>query len=294
MQFTTIGQFQLITGRAQGTQQSAGQIPGNAGFGSFMAAADMSRDATPAASTPVDPDPINTAALAAAKLAVAEQRNWIDGNFRRTSRDLAANMSDDDKAKLQALVDTGQLGWEDIDAALDAKIKLATTEMLTGQSADLNKMPSGWQASKDAWQAYQDWDLAERAGKSEIYARYSEKFAEIMASDPGPTEGTDTDPHALEKLMAREGVLDRYRKIRDQELADLSQRLGQQPARPTTLPVGANPYEIALFEGRLTPADTTAMAKLDAAGFTSSGAFKDALTRLASEISTNVANALSR
>jgi len=289
MQLGTIGQFQMISGRAQMALQSDVAAPDVDDSAVLSGAAPTAKTAAA-----TDPDPINTAALAAAKLAVAEQKAWIESNFRRTSGDLAATLPDADKAQLQALVDDGDMTWDDINAALDARIKQATNSLLTEQGDTLNQMPASWQASQDAWGAYQSWNTAARDGKTAIYARYGEKFAEVMANDPGPTEGTDTDPQALAKLLAREGVLDRYRQVMNREIADLEERLGAQPPRPTTLPVGFNPYEMAQFEARLTSADTVAVAKLDAAGFTGSAALDDAVGRLAGEIAQNIAKTLNR
>ena len=201
-------------------------------------------------------------------------------------------LPESDRAKLQALVDEGHVTWADINAALDARIKQATNALLTQQSDALNKMPASWQARQDAWTANQSWDLARREGRAAICARYGEKVADVMASDPGATEGTDTDPQATAKLMARQGILDRYRQIMDQELTALDQRLGPQPPRPNTLPVGFNPYEMAQFEARLTKQETMAAVKLAAVGGALSGALKDAIGHLAGEITQNVAKAV--
>lgn len=292
MHFGTIGQFQMISGRGQIAPQSDVAAPVVGESAAFRATDGSAAKTSTALST--DPDPINTAALAVAKLAVAEQKAWIEDNFRRTSGDLLGALPESDRAQLQALVDDGKMTWDEINAGLDARIKRATDGLLTEQSSVLNKMPVSWQASQNVWSAYQNWNVAARDGKAAIYARYGEKFAEVMANDPGPTEGTDTDPQALAKLLAREGVLDRYRQAMDQDIAALEQRLGAQPSRPTTLPVGFNPYEMAKFEARLTSTETVAEAKLDAAGFTGSAALGDALSRFAGEIAENIAKMLDR
>ncbi|MDY0874478.1 hypothetical protein [Dongia rigui] len=236
-----------------------------------------------------DPDPVNAAALVAARQAVAEQKSWIEGNFRRSSRDLAASLPDADREKLQILVDEGKISWAEIDAGFDTWIKQVTAYQLATDGASLDKMPADWKARKDAWDVYQNWDMARREGRAAISVRYGEKVAELMAADPGPTEGTDTDPQATAKLLARQGVLDRYRQIMDQELASLDERLGAQPPRPNALPVGFNPYEMAQFEARLSPADKIAAAKLEGMDFNLSDALKDAIDHLASEIVANVA-----
>jgi len=279
MYVSNAGAYLLISGRKGATEVADG------GFAGHLA----SESVLTKVSVGADPDPVNTAALAAARQAVADQKAWIEGNFRRSSRDLAASLPDADREKLQALVDEGKTSWAEIDAAFDARIKQVTASQLAAQSTALDKMPADWQARKDAWDAYQNWGMARREGRAVISARYGEKVAELMVADPGPTEGTDTDPQATAKLLARQGVLDRYRQVMDQELASLDERLGAQPPRPNALPVGFNPYEIAQFEAHLSPADKIAAAKLGGMAFNPSDALKDAIDRLASEIVANVA-----
>lgn len=290
MQAMTVGPYWLISGRYPGGSAAGSQVTDNKGFSSFLADNAAASATAPAARAAADPDPTNTAALAAAKLAVAAHRTWFASHFQRSSSDLIPELSNEDGAKLQALVNAGQVSWTDIRAAFDAQIKQAINERLAGQSDTLDKMPPSWQASKDAWTAYREWETAEREGRTEIYARYAEKCAALLRSDPGPADGTDTDPHAREKLMAREGILERYRQIKDRELADFTQRLGPQPPHPKMIPLGGTPYEMTLFEARSTPAETAALNKLTEAGFTTSPSLEATLKSFAQTIATNLAN----
>jgi len=283
MYVSSTSAYLLISGR-----KGAADTP-NAADGGF---ADHLASASAAAKTqaPADPDPVYTASLAAFREVVADRRAWVSDNFHRTGADLVAGLSAEDRACLQDLVQSGQMTWNDIQTALDAKIKTATNGQLSAQKDQLDKMPASWQKVLDAQAASRDWDKAMMEGRSAIEKAYLAAYETVMAHDPGPADGTDIDPRALQKLMAREGTLDKYRDIRERDLADLEKRLGPKPRMPA-FPVGGNPFAVAMFESRLTPAEAAAADKLAQAGFVPSESFAQSLDKLVGEITANVGKA---
>ena len=283
MYVSNAGAYLLISGR-----KGAADTP-NATDGSFAGHL-ASASAAEKTQAPADPDPVYTASLATFREVVADRRAWVNDNFHRSAADLVADLSVEDRASLQGLVDSGQMTWNDIQTALDARIKTATNEQLSAQKDELDKMPASWQKVLDVQAASQSWDKALMEGRSAIEKAYQVRYEAVMANDPGPTEGTDTDPRALQKLMAREGTLDAYREIRERDLADLEKRLGPKPRMPA-FPVGGNPFAVAIFESRLTPAEAAAADKLAQAGVVPSESFGVSLDNLVGEITANVRKA---
>jgi hypothetical protein len=199
----------------------------------------------------------------------------LGSNLHRNSADLLPRLPFDDAVKLASLVGTGQMTWPEINAALDARIKLAMADALDRQREQLDLPPPSSQQSDRAWDAYCDWDEAKRNGEAEIWARY---HAKCDAEFAGDTRFLDTGSRALEQLLDRERTLDGLRSVRDRELADLTRRLGPRPPRPTC-PVSPPRYRL-----QLTPVESDALSKLDASGFTGSADMIEAIDALAAEI----------
>jgi hypothetical protein len=275
--------YHLISGR-KGV--AGGPDVPDGSFAGYLASASAAAEPAVAA----DRDPVYTASLAAFREVVADRQHWVSDNFRRTGADLIADLSAEDRASLQGIVNSGQMTWDDVQTALEAKIKTATTEQLSAQKDQLDKMPASWQKVLDAQAASQSWDRAMMEGRSAIMKAFLAAYDAVMANNPGPVDGTDIDPHALQKLTAGEGTLDRCREIRDRDLADLEKRLGPKPRMPA-FPVGGNPFAVAMFEARPTLAETTAANKLAQAGFVPSESFGKSLDNLVGEITANVGKA---
>ena len=231
--------------------------------------------------------PEETADTAWATAAESERLNWkqwVETNLRRNSIDLLPRIPRDDAAKLEALAASGAMNWTEINAALDAKIKLATSQKLADQKQELDLRPPSWQQVEDDWTAHNEWNKAKAAGESEIWSRYFAKSSEAYANDPV----TEVGPAALEHLLAREKVIDELGRARDKELAELAQKFGAEPARPTASPMRATPYLYATAASQLTSAETDAMNRLDGC-FTASGSMTKTISDVAGEIISNVA-----
>lgn len=175
--------------------------------------------------------------------------------------------------------------WPEINAALEAKIKLATSQGLAQRKQELDHTPPSWRQIEDDWTAHSEWNKAKANGEGEIWSRYFAKSSEAYANDPV----TEVGPAALEHLVAREKVIDELARARDKELAELAQKLGAEPARPTISPMRARPYSYATVASQLTSAETDAMNKLDAC-FTASASMTTTIADVAGEIIGNVAS----
>jgi hypothetical protein len=191
---------------------------------------------------------------------------WLAIGLPHNSSHLFARLPFGDAVQLAALVGAGQMTWPEVNAALDAKIKLAIAQLRTRIGER--------RAPADPHEAWED---ARRAGEDEIWARYHAKCDAVFAGDATAEE---TDPWSIEAMRDRERMLDRLRGERDRALATLSCRLGPQPARQTC----TMPRTPAMD---LTASERDALRKLDASGFVSSALMVDAIRDLAMPLAGN-------
>jgi hypothetical protein len=188
---------------------------------------------------------------------------WLAIGLPHNSSHLFARLPFGDAVQLAALVGAGQMTWPEVNAALDAKIKLAIAQLRT------------WRGERRApADPHEAWEDARRAGEDEIWARYHAKCDAVFAGDATAEE---TDPWSIEALRDREQMLDRLRGERDRALAILSDRLGPQPPRQTCTTPRAPAME-------LTAGERDALRKLDAGGFVSSTLMADAIQDLATPL----------
>ena len=164
-----------------------------------------------------------------------------------------------DAVRLAALVGTGQMIWAEVNAALDAKIKLAIARESVGRGAP---------------DPHEAWEEAKRAAEDEIWARYHAKCDAVFADDG---DAVSTDPWSREHLRDRERILERLRNERDRALAALSRRM--DPPRRELSAGRMEPAVIA--RAQLAAAERDALRKLDASGFVGSQPMADAIRRLA-------------
>ena len=162
---------------------------------------------------------------------------------------LLSRLPFNDAIKLAALVGTGRMTWPEINAALDAMIKLA--------SAD----------------APDEQEKITRAGEEEIWARYHARCDELFAGD---AEHPDPGAWSREQLWRRERDLDRLRSARDRELAALRRRSASSAIRLASAHASAP-------RTQLTPFESSALYKLNAAGFVASDGMLKAITDRAAE-----------
>ena len=188
---------------------------------------------------------------------------WLAIGLPHNSSHLFARLPFGDAVQLAALVGTGQMTWPEVNAALDAKIKLAITQLRARRGK--------WRAPADP---HEVWEDTRRAGEDEIWARYHAKCDAVFASDATADE---TDPWSTEALRDREQMLDRLRGERDRALATLSWRLGPQPPRQTCTTSRAPAMA-------LTASERDALRKLDASAFVSSTLMVDAIRDLATPL----------
>jgi len=212
---------------------------------------------------------------------------WIDTDPPRGSVALLPALPHQDAIMLALLVASGQMTWPEINAALDAKVKLATVDKLDRHRQQHGATPPSWR-HEDAWAAHRAWHEARRTGEREIWARYNAKCDAVFANAPAPS-GARARAH--DDLLNREQVLDVFRMARDDEFAELTQRLGPQPSRPATFPARPMPVQSAMVRCRLSAEETDAIDKLDEAGFTASAGMRDIIEDLAREIADEIANA---
>jgi hypothetical protein len=186
---------------------------------------------------------------------------WLAIGLPHNSSHLFGRLPFGDAVQLAALVGTGQMTWPEVNAALDAKIKLAI--------AQLRAWRGERRALPDPHNAWQD---ARQAGEDEIWARYHAKCDAVFAGDATADE---TAPWSAEALRSREQVLNRLRGERDRALAALSCRLGPQPPRQSSTQPPAM---------QLTAIERNAIRKLDASGFVGSAPMVDAIRGLAAPL----------
>ena len=184
---------------------------------------------------------------------------WLAIGLPHNSSQLFARLPFGDAVRLAALVGTGQMIWAEVNAALDAKIKLAIARERGGQ---------------DAPNPHEAWEEARRTAEDEIWARYHAKCDAVFAED---TDGASTDPWSREQLRDRERVLERLRSERDRALAALSRRM--DPPRRELFPARV---ETAVGgRAQLAASERDALRKLDASGFVGSQPMADAIRHLA-------------
>ncbi len=210
----------------------------------------------------------------------------IDAARARTSADLLPRLPHEEAIALASLAANGHMSWAEINAALNAKVKLATGKALRRDRRQSDLMAAGWRHDNDAhdddaWAAYSEWNEAKRTGEGEIWARYHAKCDAMFANAP---DYSGTSARAHEQLLNREHALDVFRMARDDELAALAQGLGPQPARSTTFPARPMSVQIAMLKSRLSKEETDAIDKLEGTGFTESADMSEIIGVLASEI----------
>jgi hypothetical protein len=188
---------------------------------------------------------------------------WLAIGLPHNSSHLFARLPFGDAVQLAALVGTGQMTWPEVNAALDARIKLAI--------AQLRARRGEWRAPADP---HEVWEDARRAGEDEIWAHYHAKCDAVFAGD---TTAGETDLRTTEALRDREHMLDRLRGERDRALAILSCRLGPQPPRQACTTPRAPAMD-------LTTSERDALRKLDASGFVSSTLMVEAIRSLATPL----------
>ena len=189
---------------------------------------------------------------------------WVAIGLPHNSSHLFARLPFGDAVRLAALVGTGQITWTEVNAALDAKIKLAIARLSVGRGER--------HALADPHQA---WEQAKRAGEDEIWARYHAKCDAVFADDK--TAG-ETDLWSTEQLRDRERVLNRLRGERDRALAALGRRLGPQPPRRHSTAQSTAAMSARTHLGAI---ERDALRKLDASGFVDSHLMTDAIHDLA-------------
>lgn len=191
---------------------------------------------------------------------------WLALGLPHNGSHLFGRLPFDDAIRLAALVGTGQLTWTEVNAALDAKIKLAIARLRARRGDGV--------ASFDPHEA---WEAARRAGEDDIWARYHAKCDAVFAADS--TAG-GFDRWSTEHVRDNEHVLNRLRNQRDRALAALSRRLGPQPPRQAP----ASPHNGATRQTPLGLAERDALRKLDESGFVGSQVMADAILDLATPI----------
>jgi len=281
------GPIRLISSSASARRTLSSQRAEKSGFKSFLW---ISGAPTPQPQTAARPTTSNSgkaADFAGQIAAVAEPTPSAETHFQRTSVDLLPRLPFADAVELASLVGSGKMSWPEIDAALDAKIKLATREALERQRERFDPVPPSQRESDKAWAAYNAWNEAKRNGESEVWARYNAKCDEVFANDCG---SPDANSRSLDKLRCRERILDRFRSARDAELAELTERLGRQPPRPTASATRLISLQVATLRSQLTATESAAIGKLNAAGFIASANMKAAIGILAGEIADKIAN----
>jgi hypothetical protein len=185
--------------------------------------------------------------------AAAEQRrraDWLAIGLPHSSGHLFARLPFGDAVQLAALVGTGQMSWTEINAALDAKIKMAV-----GGDQD-HRSPAPHAA----------WEQGRRTAEEDIWARYHAKCDAVFADDTANTKSDDL-------LRDRERRLSHLRSERDRALAALNRRMGPSPQASS-----------ATAQVHLTATERNALRKLAASGFAGSAAMAEAVRDLAAPL----------
>jgi hypothetical protein len=187
--------------------------------------------------------------------------DWLAIGLPHNSSHLFARLPFGDAVRLAALVGTGWMTWTEVNAALDAKIKVA----IAGEVDDHDRR------SPDPREA---WQQARRAEEEDIWARYHAKCDAVFAAD---TAEMATDPWSREQLRDRERILDRLRSERDRALAALSRRM-DPPRRRKSPATRMEPAAAARTQ--LAAAERSALCELDASGFVGSQRMAEAIRSL--------------
>lgn len=174
-----------------------------------------------------------------------------------------------DALALAALVGTGRMNWQEIHAALAARMKLAAADEIRRRT-EANR-----QCGENA-DACTEWQEAKWTGEQEIWVRYHAQCDAIFADHLDPL---DTGWQSIELLFRRERILDHLRNARDRALADLTERLGP---RPLASPQSSH-AQSALIRTRLSAAESAALGKLVETGFSESEQMREAIKELAAE-----------
>jgi hypothetical protein len=206
-----------------------------------------------------------TRAISARGGAAAEQRrraDWLAVGLPHNSSHLFARLPFGDAVQLAALVGMGQMTWTEINAALDATIKMA----IAGDHGDQDhRSPAPHEA----------WEQARPTAEEDIWARYHAKCDAVFADD---TAKMDSD----EQLRDRERRLNHLRGERDRALAALSRRMGSPPEAPCAVRLaGAAPLH-------LTATERNALRRLAASGFAASAAMAEAIRDLAAPLAVSM------
>lgn len=183
---------------------------------------------------------------------------WLAIGLPHNSSRLFARLPFGDAVRLAALVGSGQMTWPEVNAALDAEIKLAIAQLHGGRRAPAD--PRG------------AWEDARRAGEDEIWARYHAQCDAVFAADECDSWPND---------RAREQVLDRLRGERERALAALDRWLGPHPLRQQS---PAPQDSAAARRMRLTAIERDALRKLDATDFVGSALMAQAIRDLAAPL----------
>jgi hypothetical protein len=186
---------------------------------------------------------------------------WLAIDLPHNSSHLFARLPFGDAVQLATLVGTGQMTWAEINAALDAKIKLAIARQRGGPDTRVLDPDQTWQAAR-------------RTREDEIWARYHAKCDAVFADD---TDAVSPDPWSREQLRDRERILERLRSERDRALAALSRRM-DPPGREMS---AARMKPAIIARTQLAATERDALRKLDASGFVGSRSMADAIRRLA-------------
>jgi hypothetical protein len=184
------------------------------------------------------------------------RREWLATGLPHNSSHLFARLPFGDAIRLAALVGAGRMTWAEVNAALDARIKLAIAQHRGRRDA---RHPDAWEAAR-------------QAREDDIWARYHAKCDALFAEDTGCDAA---DPWDRDALRDRERMLDRLRCERDQALAALKRGMGAPPRN-------------GIARAQVTAAESAALRKLDASGFVASAGMKDAIQRLAMPLASGV------
>jgi hypothetical protein len=191
------------------------------------------------------------------------------GQMHFGRRDPMSRLPFGDALALAALVGTGRMSWQEINAALAARMKLAAADEIR------RRTESDGQCGGNV-DACTEWGEAKRAAESEIWARYHAQCDTVFADHCDPM---DIDSQSLELLFRRERILDRFRNARDRALANLGERLGPGPFASAQ----SNPAQAALLRTRLSAAESAALGRLNETGFSESEQMREAIKKLAVE-----------
>jgi hypothetical protein len=179
-----------------------------------------------------------------------------------TSTDLFPHLPFTDAVALAALVGTRRMTWPELDAALDAMIKLAAAKAFGVRSRG---------------------EAGKRTIEDEIWARYHAQCDEVFAGSIGPT-----DSYPSEQLWHTERILDRLRSARDRELAAARRRMHARSCATAASEIRLEQSQAAGTE--LSPAERAALDKLDATGFIASASMVATIDDLVGEIDGTLGN----